>query len=151
MGVGRSLLPGLVLVVQAGGSVLAAPTADEYKNGVAPCMRVRAYDCAEKNWIQYLRLRPTDSNGVANLGIVLNLQGKHPEAVAQFQKAIAMGEGTYDLFAYYARSLQALGRVDEAIDWSYKALAVVPDLVDVRGDLAKLLVSKGRHYERCRC
>jgi predicted aspartyl protease len=130
-----------------GGVAFAEPTAEDYKKGVGPCMRAQAYDCAEKNWVQYLRLRPTDSHAVASLGIVLNLLGKHEQAVVQFQKAIDMGQGTYDLFTYYARSLEALGRTQEAIDWSYKALAVVPDLVDVRGDLARLLVSKGRHYE----
>ena len=137
----------LCLGVQAAPPAQATPTAEDYKNSVMPCMRARDYACAEKNWTQYVRLRPSDSNGVANLGIVMNLQGKHEQAVAQFKKAIAMGEGTYDLFAYLARSLEALGRIDEAIDWSYKALAIVPDLVDVRGDLAKMLVAKGRHYE----
>src|SRR5437867_2435144 len=124
-----------------------AVTADDYKNGVAPCMRVRAYECAETNWVNYIRLRPTDSNAIANLGIVMNLRDNHAGAVAQFEKAIDMGESTYDLFAYYADSLAKLGKTDEAIDWSYKALAVVPQLVDVRGKLAKLLVSRKRYYE----
>ncbi len=137
----------LCLGVQGSGPALAAPSAVDYKNGVTPCMRARDYECAEKNWVQYIRLRPSDSGAIANLGVVLHMQGKHEQAVAQFQKAIAMGEGTYDMFGLLAKSLEALGRKDEAIDWSYKALAVVPDLVDVRGSLAKLLVSKGRHYE----
>ena len=68
-------------------------------------------------------------------------------AVAQFKHSIEVGEGTYDLFAYYAESLRHLGRTDEAIDWSYKALSVVPRLVDVRGSLAKLLVVRHRPYE----
>lgn len=96
-------------------------------------MRVRAYECAEQNWANYIRLRPTDSNAIANLGIVMNLRDNHAGAVLQFEKAIDMGEGTYDLFAYYADSLAKLGKTDEAIDWSYKALTVVPQLVDVRG------------------
>lgn len=140
-------LPFLWLLTMVGVPVFAAPTAEDYKHGVGPCMRARDFDCAEKNWVQFLRLRPADSNAVANLGIVLNLQGKHEAAVAQFQKAVGLGEGTYDLFAYYARSLEVLGRIDEAIDWSYKALAVHPDLVDVRGDLARLLLAKGRPHE----
>jgi tetratricopeptide (TPR) repeat protein len=137
----------LFLFLQSGNVEGAAATAEEFKKAVEPCMRVRAYECAEKNWTYYIQLRPKDSNAIANLGIVLSLEGKHEQAVVQLKKAVAMGEGTYDLFAYLAKSLEALGRTDEAIDWSYKALAVVPELVDVRGDLAKLLVSKGRHYE----
>lgn len=122
-------------------------TPEDYKTAAAKCMRVRAYDCAQKNWEYLLRMRPQDTPAMANLGIVMNLRENHAGAIAQFERAIDMGEGTYDLFAYYADSLEKAGRVDEAIDWSYRALAVVPRLVDVRGKLAKLLVARKRHYE----
>lgn len=142
-----------VLVAAAAAPVtpaaLAAPTytADDYKRAVAPCLRARDYDCAQKNWTSYLRLRPTDTQAIANLGIVMNMRDDHAGAIVQFEKAIGMGEGTYDLFAYHADSLAKLGRTDDAIDWSYKALAVWPQLVDVRGKLARLLVAKQRHHE----
>ena len=48
------------------------------------------------------------------VGIVLNQRDKHKEAIVQFEKAMDMGEGTYDLFAYYADSLAKLGRTAEA-------------------------------------
>jgi len=122
-------------------------SAEDYKQAVAPCMRSGNYDCAEKNWVQYLRLRPNDSNALANLGIVMNMRDNNKGAVVQFERAIDLGEGAYDLFAYYADSLAKIGRTEDAIDWSYKALAVVPQLVDVRGSLAKLLVLQKRYYE----
>ncbi|RQP25100.1 retropepsin-like aspartic protease [Piscinibacter terrae] len=128
-------------------ALAADVTAESYKAAVTPCLKARDLDCAEKNWTYYLRLRPTDSNAIANLGIVLNQRDKHKEAIIQFEKAMDLGEGTYDLFAYYADSLAKVGRTDDAIDWSYKALTVVPRLVDVRGSLAKLLVLQKRHYE----
>jgi predicted aspartyl protease len=141
----------LAVLVAALGSVAGTPAlaagAEDYKKGVTPCMRARDYACAEKNWTEYLRLRPTDSNAIANLAIVMNLRDNHAGAVVQFERAIDLGEGTYDLFSYYADSLAKLGRIDEAIDWSYKALAVVPRLVDVRGKLAKLLVVRQRYHE----
>jgi Flp pilus assembly protein TadD len=118
-----------------------------YKQAVASCMRSQNYDCAEKKWIQYLRLRPNDGNALANLGIVMNLRDNNKGAVVQFERAIDLGEGAYDLFAYYADSLAKIGRTEDAIDWSYKTLAVVPRLVDVRGNLAKLLVLQKRYYE----
>jgi clan AA aspartic protease (TIGR02281 family) len=68
-------------------------------------------------------------------------------AVVEFKRAIDGGEGAYDLFAWYADSLARVGRPDEAIAWSYKSLSLVPNLVDVRGKLAKLLVAQGRPYE----
>jgi predicted aspartyl protease len=143
----RSTLCALTMAVC--GAYAAAPvyTADDYKRAVAPCLRARDYDCAQKNWTSYLKLRPTDTQAMANLGIVMNMRDDHAGAIVQFEKAIDMGEGTYDLFAYYADSLAKLGRTDDAIDWSYRSLAVWPQLVDVRGKLAKLLVAKQRHHE----
>lgn len=137
---------GLALLLET--TVQASESSSEdYMQAVAACMRSGNYDCAEKNWVQYLRLRPNDSNALANLGIVMNLRDNNKGAVVQFERAIDLGEGAYDLFAYYADSLAKIGRTEDAIDWSYKALAVVPNLVDVRGRLAKLLVLQKRYYE----
>ena len=111
------------------------------------CMGARDLACAKENWEEYLRLRPSDGRAVANLGMVMNMRDEHDQAAIQFQQAIDAGEGTYDLFAYYADSLAKLNRVDEAIDWSYRALSVVPTLVDVRGSLATLLVGQHRPHE----
>jgi tetratricopeptide (TPR) repeat protein len=123
------------------------PTANEFREGAQRCWKARDLACAEVNWAEVVRQRPTDGRAVANLAMVLNLRDKHEQAVIQFQKAVGMGEGTYDMFAYYADSLEKLGKVDEAIDWSYRALSVYPALVDVRGSLAKLLVQRQRPHE----
>ena len=122
-------------------------TAEDYRKAVMACVQARDDVCAEKNWRQLLRLRPTDGKALANLGILMNRKDKHQEAVAHFERAIGLGEGTYDLFGFYADSLGKLGRTEEAIDWSYKSLAAWPRTVDVRGNLAKLLVLQKRHYE----
>jgi tetratricopeptide (TPR) repeat protein len=120
---------------------------EEFKRTAIQCTKSRDLLCAEKMWAEYVTLRPADANAIANLGIILNKRGKHKAAIANFERAIDLGEGTYDLFAFYADSLADTGKIDEAIDWSYKSLSVVPTLVDVRGDLAKLLVSRNRHHE----
>ena len=128
-------------------SVAAEPTPQAYRQDAVACLRKRNLDCAQKNWEAYLRLRPDDANAAANLGIVMNRRDDHQGAIKQFERAIDLGEGTYDLFALYADSLGKVGRIDDAIDWSYKALVVVPRLVDVRSSLAKLLVLQKRHFE----
>jgi hypothetical protein len=110
-------------------------------------MRNNDLPCAESNWSQYVKLRPMDTKAIANLGFVLNKEDKDEQAIAQFEKVISMGEGAYDLFAFYADSLAKVGRIDDAIDWSYKTLKLVPSLVDVRGKLSKLLIVKKRNYE----
>lgn len=127
----------------------AAPTytADDYRRAVNKCWQVNDMECAEQNWTYYLRLRPNDTKAMASLGAVMNMRDNHKGAVLQFEKVIAMGEGSYDLFGYYADSLTHLGRTDEAIDWSYKSLSIMPQMLDVRGNLAKLLLVKKRYYE----
>ena len=119
----------------------------ELKKSAIACMRSQDFECAEDDWQAYVHLRPTDGNAFASLGIVQNQRSEDAQAVASFQKAIALGEGTYDLFSYYADSLANLGKTDDAINWYYKSLDVVPSLVDVRGNLAKLLVQKKRYFE----
>ena len=109
------------------------------KEAAIACQSKRDFACAEQNWQGYVAARPTDAQAIANLGVAMNERDEHEQAIVQFKKAIDLGEGTYDLFAYYADSLTKLGRTNDAIDWYYKSLAVVPQLVDVRGNLAKLL------------
>jgi predicted aspartyl protease len=128
---------------------IAAPTypPSAYKEGAMKCMGTRAFACAESNWVRYIQMRPTDAQAMATLAIVYHWDDKPELAIVQAEKAIAMGQGTYDLFAAYAASLEKVGRIDEAMDWSYKTLAIVPSLVNVRGDLARLLILKKREYE----
>lgn len=119
----------------------------ELKKAATDCMQSQDFECAEQNWQDYLVQRPNDSEAIASLGIAQDKRDENEQAIVQFQKAIALGEGTYDIFYYYADSLAKTGKTDEAIDWYYKTLTIVPTLVDARGDLAKLLVQKKRYYE----
>ena len=153
------LLPPAILVLSLAGlftgcSNQGAPTAPQppasaskLETAAATCMRSNDLACAESNWSEYLKLRPTDVKAIANLGFVFNKEDKDQQAIAQFEKDISMGEGAYDLFAFYADSLAKVGRTDEAIDWSYKTLKLSPTLVDVRGKLSQLLVLKKHNYE----
>ena len=122
-------------------------TAPELEQAAVQCMSTRDWKCAEDNWSQYVKLRPDDSRAIANYGFALHFDGNDEAAIRQFETAIGQGEGTYDLFAAYADSLANVGRTEAAIDWSYKSLQLVPSLVDVRGNLAKLLVHQKKYYE----
>lgn len=119
----------------------------ELKVKAIECTKSGDLPCAERNWSEYAELRPTDTRAVANLAIILNKRDKHEAAIVQFERVLDTGAGAYDLFAYYADSLAKTGKTTQAIEWFYKTLAVVPRLVDVRGDLAKLLVAEKRYYE----
>jgi tetratricopeptide (TPR) repeat protein len=96
---------GLMLLLAALSTRAATYTPDDYKKAANECMRVRNLLCAQTNWEYYLRFRPTDGNAFANLAIVMNQRDNHAGALAAFERAIDLGEGAYDLFAYYADSL----------------------------------------------
>jgi len=145
----RGLVVGALCWAGAFAQAADAPryTAADYEKGALACRTAADLACEETNWRTVLRMRPDYARGMANLGWVLNKRDQHAEAVTWFQRAIEQGEGAYDLFAYYADSLARLGRVDEAIEWNYRCLEVLPRAVDVRGTLARQLVQKKRRYE----
>jgi clan AA aspartic protease (TIGR02281 family) len=122
-------------------------TAAELRAQITACERAGDLACAQDAWTGYVKMRPGDGVAHANLGHVMSQRDDPAHAVLEFKRSIDLGEGTYDLFACYADSLSGLGRNDEAIDWYYRSLAIVPNLVDVRGKLAKLLMGAGRRYE----
>ncbi len=122
-----------------------APPAPEpaSKDTAMTCLRDNDLPCAEANLRGYLKQYPTDSESTAVLAITLTKAGKHRESLPFYDTAVKAGQVTYDLFAFYARSLDATGNLDHAIYYNKKSLQIVPSLVDVRGDLARQLVRKG--------
>ncbi|MES2612047.1 MAG: retroviral-like aspartic protease family protein [Pseudomonadota bacterium] len=125
----------------------APASAQTLRDRALACQQKADYACADEVWTRYLELRPEDSRVRATLATVKNLRDDHAGAVREFERSFAEGNGGYDVFAYYARSLVRVGRPTEAITWYYRALEVVPNLVDVRRELSKVLVSQQRHYE----
>lgn len=117
------------------------------KDEAMNCLRERDLVCAEANLRGYVRQYPNDSETTAVLAITLTKAGKHKESLPFYASAVKAGQVTYDLFAYYASSLDAVGDLDNAIRYNGKALQIVPGLVDVRGDMARQLVRKGKPDE----
>jgi tetratricopeptide (TPR) repeat protein len=115
------------------------------KTDAEACYRRQEYHCAALNYYGFLKLYPTETETRAIYAITLTRSGQHALAIPQYQQAMKEGVGTYDLFANYAISLDALGRLDESIQWNRKTLELVPNLVDVRGMLARQLVRQGKH------
>lgn len=111
------------------------------------CMARGDLRCAEAAFADLVRQRPTDPSGHALRGIALVRLERYSDAIVALERAMELGKGTWDILANYATALRHTGRVREAIDWSYRTLEVVPRLVDVRGDLAAMLVADGRHHE----
>ena len=122
-------------------------TTEEMRERIGKCERDGDLACAQDTLVELLKKHPDDGVARAHLGLVMSHRDDDARAVVEFKRAIDGGEGAYDLFAWYADSLARVGRPDEAIAWSYKSLSLVPNLVDVRGKLAKLLVAQGQPYE----
>jgi clan AA aspartic protease (TIGR02281 family) len=122
-------------------------TSEEMRERIVKCERGGDLACAQETLTDLLKKHPDDGVARAHLGLVMSHRDDDAHAVVEFKRAIDGGEGAYDLFAWYADSLARVGRPDEAIAWSYRSLALVPNLVDVRGKLARLLVAQGRPYE----
>jgi tetratricopeptide (TPR) repeat protein len=126
----------------------AAPVPEPADKNVAmQCLQKADLACAEANLRGYLKQYPADTETAGVLAIVLSQAGKHREALPFFATAVGAGHATYDLFANYARSLDATGDLEGAIANNRKSLAIVPSLVDVRGDLARQLVRSGKPEE----
>jgi clan AA aspartic protease (TIGR02281 family) len=123
------------------------PTTEGIRLKLGQCQRSGDLACQERLWVALVNQMPSDGAAHAQLGMVMNRRSEYALGVEQMHQAIDMGVGGYDLFALYADGLAHLGRTDDAIDWSYKSLSLVPRLVDVRGSLATLLVGQLRPYE----
>jgi aspartyl protease family protein len=111
------------------------------------CLRDRDLPCAEADMVAYLGQYPKDAHANALLAITLTQDGHHKEALYYYRIAEGLGVTTYDFYAGYARSLDAIGDTDAAIRMNQASLKLVPQLVDVRGALADELARKGRGQE----
>ena len=54
----------------------------------------RRFAEAETHYAAYLRTVPNDEKAVTNLGVSLASQGRLPEAVAQFKRAVELNPGS---------------------------------------------------------
>lgn len=142
----RLLAAVLALLCLAAAPAAAQEVARAREQGQA-CLSQRNYACAEAAFGRMIRLRPADPAGFALRGITYTRMERYREAIADLERAMDMGEGTWDIVANYAETLRHTGRIAEAIDWSYRTLTIVATLVDVRGELATMLVGEGRHHE----
>lgn len=127
----------------------AAPAEPEVFSADAgeSCYRDGNYRCAARNFQNIVKQYPGDSHALAMAAFSLTRAGMHKEALWYYRKGDEAGLSTYDFYAFYAKSLDAVGDVEGAIKRNRQALDIVPSLVDVRGDLARELVKQGKTGE----
>ena len=110
------------------------------------CLGVVAYQeknlgAAEKFWVEAARLEPKDARSRNNLGVLRSCEGKHGEALVQFQLAAKLAPENPAYLLNEAGELVALNRLDQA----RAKLARVGKLADTRHDvgfMAEALTAK---------
>ncbi len=89
------------------------------------------------------RLRPDDPAIIVDLGIA-RARSSASQAIADFQRALALRPGHIDAMANLAKVLSSIARHDEAIELFETALAQQPDKTDFRIAYAEALTERNR-------
>ncbi len=111
------------------------------------CYLLNQFDKTTDILRKYIAKNPNNPRAYGLLAMALSRSQKYEESIPFFQKRISFGSYGYDICAFYARSLDATGNINESIIWNKKALEFVPTLIDVRKTLAEQLVKTGKKQE----
>ncbi len=84
------------------------------------------------------------------LGVILNRQGKHDEAIAHFTEALRIKPDYFHALANMGRALRQQGKAAEAIGFYERALRVRPDAIKARWQLGLALAEQGQNDDALR-
>jgi len=114
-------------------SVPGGGTAAQYCLGVV-AYQEKNLSSAEKYWTEAARLDPKDARSRNNLGVLRSSEGKHGDALVQFQMASKLAPENPAYLLNEAMELVALNRLEQA----RKQLTRVSKLADQRHDVGFL-------------
>ncbi len=95
-------------------AVRVNPSASNYYTLGQGYLATGSYGSAETQFNKVLRLAPTDPAGNHGLGLTYNQQGRHEDAIRQFETAIQKDNKFYDAYAEIGYAYADLGMMDEA-------------------------------------
>ncbi len=98
----------------------------------------------KQNLDEEIRLHPRYPDLVNLLGLLLALEGRHTEALKEYDRALEINPRYTECKTNRAFSLAALGRTDEALKAAEALSCEAPDSCDVLVSCAKLLAWQGR-------
>jgi tetratricopeptide (TPR) repeat protein len=96
-------------------------------------------------------LRPQSPGARVNLGVALQMKGRHDEAILEFQEAIRLKGDYAAAYTNLGSALYARGKLDEAVELCKKALALDPRLATAHSNLGNALRDKGKVDEAIEC
>lgn len=94
-----------------------------------------------------LRDSPNNPDCLHHLGLIRHLQGDNASAAAMLSKAATLGLDGVQFRSNLSVVLKALGRFEEAIDQSRRAIALNPDYAEAHNNLGLALSACGRPHE----
>ena len=171
MRLGGRMLPAglLVLAVAAGGltvrrtldyrseTALWQDTVDKHPNARVLCSLGTAYfkqgdiAGAERLYRESIAKNPNIAEAHFNLGLVLDRQQRHGEAVPCYQRAVSLRPAFAPAHAELGRACYLLGRLAEAESHLRKALALGANPGEAKHSLALVLAQQGRAAEAAAC
>lgn len=113
----------------------------------AECNTYGNTKCSLAVFAKILEKDPGDKMALANLAMAQTHLGDHSSAVTNYRRAIDMGVATYDVYAFYADSLNELGRKKMALLYYRRAFDLNSQLIDVAKKLGYLLFEMERYQE----
>jgi len=131
-------------------SVCGDPKSTDIKNGNDCYVTGYVAGNYEKSISYSKKVLLKDANNVrANVFIAFSYMrmAQYKEAIPYFKRSIELGAQTYDVYALYGMTLEALGDSNGAIKWYKQTLIIAPNLSDVTGKLASLLAKNGDKNE----
>lgn len=109
--------------------------------------RAGRLDQAERHFRRAIELAPENPSGHHNLGAVLGLQGRHPEALPALERAIELDAGLIDAHFDLAMAYFHLQRSDQAIASLDRVVRLDPGDRVARRRRAALLHAQGQPLE----
>lgn len=121
-------------VVVVASSVVAREQVQHWRNSVAL-------------WEQTLRVTENNSRAHAHLGHALAAEARHDEAIAQYQRALALHPDYPEALNYFGAALGKRGEPEAALPMFRRAVELAPNLPHARANLATALAQSGRLEE----
>lgn len=103
--------------------------------------------CSKAVYARVVELDPSDRAALANLAMAESEIGLHAEAIQHFESYFAQGGRGVDAMFFLAKSHDARGDKESALQWCTQALSESANLVDVAEYAARLRLQLGRFQE----
>jgi tetratricopeptide (TPR) repeat protein len=108
-------------------------------------LRTQEYASRVSIWTTVIERRPENARGHYNLGVALTDEARPLEAIAEYERAIALRPDYGGAHDNLGSTLAMLGRFDEALEHNREAVELMPDDARPLANLALTMFAAGRH------